>query len=46
MIIFAPDPDIRAVHNCALNYIEGMYEADADKMAVSVHPELVKQGFY
>jgi len=46
VISFAQDPDIRAVHNCALSYIEGMYEADAERMAESVHPGLIKQGFY
>ena len=46
VVIFAQDPDRRAVHNCALNYIEGMYEANTEKIVKSLHPDLVKQGFY
>ena len=42
----AQNPDRRAVYNAALDYVEGMYEAAPDRIKRSVHPDLVKRGFY
>jgi len=42
----AQDPDRRAVYNSAMNYIDAIYNVDSDKIANSVHPDLVKRGFY
>ena len=36
----------RAVRQAALDYVEGVYEVDASRIERSVHPELVKRGFY
>ncbi|MDX1642503.1 MAG: nuclear transport factor 2 family protein [Balneolaceae bacterium] len=35
--------DSTAVKNTALNYIEGWFEGDPDRMAKALHPELVKR---
>lgn len=35
--------DSVAITRAALDYIEGWYEADAERMARAVHPELVKR---
>lgn len=47
---FAPDPvnaqtraDTVAVRAAALDYVEGWFTADADRMRRALHPELVKQ---
>lgn len=36
-------PDSAAIRATALDYIEGWYSGDADRMARAVHPELVKR---
>ena len=45
-IVNAQDPDRRAVYNSAMNYVDGIYNVDPDKIAQCVHPDLVKRGFY
>jgi hypothetical protein len=35
--------DLEAIRRAALDYIEGGYEADAEKMERSLHPELAKR---
>jgi len=35
--------DSVAIRQAALDYIEGWYEGDADRMAAALHPELVKR---
>jgi len=35
--------DTEAIQRTALDYIEGYYEGDAEKMARSLHPDLVKR---
>lgn len=37
------DPDQLAIKAAALDYIEGWYEGNPDRMARAVHPELVKR---
>lgn len=37
------DPDAAAIKATALDYIEGWYEANPERMARAVHPELVKR---
>ncbi len=37
------DADAKAIRATALDYIEGWYEGNADRMARAVHPELVKR---
>jgi RNA recognition motif-containing protein len=37
------DADRAAIKQTALNYIEGWYEADAERMEKSLHPELAKR---
>jgi hypothetical protein len=37
------DPEAAAIRQAALDYIEGWYEGDAERMARAVHPELVKR---
>lgn len=37
------DPDARAIKQAALDYIEGWYEGDPDRMARAIHPELQKR---
>jgi hypothetical protein len=37
------DEDIKAIHETALDYIEGWYEGDAERMERSLHPDLVKR---
>jgi hypothetical protein len=39
-------PDAEAVTRAALDYLEGFYEGDADKIRTGVHPDVVKYGFY
>ncbi len=47
MMSFAQsDPDREAVRQAALDYVEGVYEVDATRIERSVHPDLVKRGFY
>jgi hypothetical protein len=35
--------DSAAIRSAALDYVEGWYEGNADRMARAVHPELVKR---
>lgn len=35
-----------AVRQAALDYVEGIYNVEPDRIARSVHPTLVKRGFY
>lgn len=42
----APAADKAAVHQAALDYVEGLYLADPARIERSVHPNLAKQGFY
>jgi hypothetical protein len=47
MMSFAQtDTDREAVRQAALDYVEGVYEVDATRIERSVHPDLVKRGFY
>jgi hypothetical protein len=38
--------DKEAVRQAALDYIESIYEVNPDKVERSVHPDLVKRGFF
>ena len=40
---FAQNPERDAIKRAALNYAEGWYEGNADKMESSLHPELAKR---
>ncbi|MDQ3130930.1 MAG: nuclear transport factor 2 family protein [Acidobacteriota bacterium] len=40
------DADRDAVRQAALDYVEGVYEVNASRIERSVHPDLVKRGFY
>ncbi|HZI85197.1 MAG TPA: nuclear transport factor 2 family protein [Pyrinomonadaceae bacterium] len=40
------DTEREAVRQAALDYVEGVYEVDATRIERSVHPDLVKRGFY
>lgn len=39
-------PEAAAVERAALDYLEGFYEGDPDKIRRGVHPEVVKYGFW
>jgi hypothetical protein len=39
-------PEAAAVERAAFDYLEAFYEGDADKIRRSVHPEVVKYGFW
>lgn len=39
----AADPELPAIRQAALDYIQGWYEGNAERMARAVHPELVKR---
>jgi hypothetical protein len=39
-------PDREAVRQAALDYVEGIYQAQPDRIRRSVHPNLVKRGFF
>jgi hypothetical protein len=41
----ATTDDREAVRLAALDYLEGLYNADPDRIRRSVHPSLVKRGF-
>ena len=43
---FSQNPDRRAVHDAILDYVEAMYESSPERIDRSVHPDLVKRGFY
>jgi hypothetical protein len=38
--------EVAAVERAALDYLEGFYEGDPGKIRRSVHPDVVKYGFY
>src|SRR5215204_1356200 len=38
-----PDPEAAGIRAAALDYIEGWYEGNVDRMTRAVHPELVKR---
>jgi hypothetical protein len=38
--------DKAAVHQAALDYVEGIYNVQPERIERSVHPNLVKRGFY
>jgi hypothetical protein len=38
--------DRAGVERAAMNYLEGFYEGDADKIRAGVHPEVVKVGYF
>ena len=38
------DKDKEAINKTILNYIEGWYEGNAERMAEALHPELTKKG--
>lgn len=40
------DEDRSEIKQAALDYVEGVYEVNASKIERSVHPELVKRGFF
>ena len=40
------DADREAVRQAALDYVEGIYEVSPQRIERSVHPDLVKRGFY
>ena len=40
------DTEREAVRQAALDYVEGVYEVDPTRIERSVHPDLVKRGFY
>jgi hypothetical protein len=41
----APMSDREAVHQAALDYVEGLYLVDPSRIERSVHPRLTKHGF-
>ena len=41
-----PDADRDAVRQAALDYVEGIYNVQPERIQRSVHPSLVKRGFY
>ena len=38
--------DQQAVRRAALDYLEGFYEGDTDKIRRGIHPEVIKYGFF
>jgi hypothetical protein len=42
----ANSPDRAAVEAAALDYLEGLYNADPSRIERSVHPQLTKRGFW
>ena len=40
------DADREAVRQAALDYVEGVYEVSPQRIERSVHPDLVKRGFF
>lgn len=38
--------DREAVRQAALDYVEGIYNAEPERLERSVHPELIKRGYY
>lgn len=45
-IIAQSTEDSTAIKECILNYIEGYYNADVERMDKAVHPELAKRTIY
>ena len=45
-VLAAQDSDRAAVQQAALDYVEGIYQVQPDRIKRSVHPTLVKRGFY
>ena len=43
---FSQNPDRKAVYNAILDYVEAIYESSPERIERSVHPDLVKRGFY
>jgi Putative lumazine-binding len=41
-----PSADRDAVYQAALDYVEGIYNVQPERIQRSVHPSLVKRGFY
>jgi hypothetical protein len=37
--------DLDAIRDTAMDYVQGYYEGDAERMRRSLHPQLVKRGF-
>lgn len=37
--------DLDAVRDTAMDYVQGYYEGDAERMPRSLHPQLAKRGF-
>jgi hypothetical protein len=42
----ASESDREAVRQAALDYVDGIYDVKPDRIQRSVHPSLVKRGFY
>ena len=42
-VLAQTDPEREAIKRTALNYAEGWYEGNADKMESSLHPDLAKR---
>lgn len=42
----ASEGDREAVRQAAMDYVDGIYEVKPDRIQRSVHPSLVKRGFY
>ena len=42
----AQTSDKEAVHQAALDYVEGIYNVQPERIERSVHPNVVKRGFY
>jgi hypothetical protein len=40
------DADREGVRQAVLDYVEGVYEVDPERIERSVHPEMAKRGFY
>ena len=40
------DEDEQGVRNAVLNYVEGIYQVDSNRINQSVHPSLYKIGYY
>lgn len=45
-IVGQTEEDRKAVNEAALNYVEAIYEVNPTKIELSVHPDLVKRGFF
>jgi len=41
-----PATDSEAIRQAVLDYVEGVYEANTERIKRSVHPELAKRGFF